>query len=91
MAQREPVTQVVNVTEARQRRSQLLARVLRRETQVIVEKSGIPVAAIIAPEDLERFKRLEAQRAERFRILDRFAEAFKHETTEESERLSSRR
>ena len=86
--EREPMTQTINVTEARQKWSQLLNRVFRRETQVIVEKSGIPVAAIISPEDLERFKRLDAQRAERFRIFDRIGEAFRDETPEESERLA---
>ena len=90
MAEREPMTQTINVTEARQKWSQLLKKVFRRETQVIVEKSGIPVAAIIAAEDLERFKRWEAQRAERFKILDRIGEAFKDETPEESERLAAR-
>ena len=90
MPERQPMTQTINVTEARQKWSQLLNKVFRRETQVIVEKSGIPVAAIIAAEDLERFKRWEAQRAERFKILDRIGEAFKDETPEESERLAAR-
>ena len=90
MPERQPMTQTINVTEARQKWSQLLNKVFRRETQVIVEKSGIPVAAIIAAEDLERFKRWEAQRAERFKILDRIGEAFKDETPEESDHLAAR-
>ena len=89
MAEREPMTQTINVTEARQKWSQLLNKVFRRETRVIVEKSGIPVAAIISAQDLERFNRLEAQRAERFKILDEIGEAFKDESPEESERLAA--
>jgi hypothetical protein len=39
----EPVTETVNVTEARRGWSDLLNRVFRREARVIVEKSGMPV------------------------------------------------
>ena len=89
MAEREPMTQTINVTEARQKWSQLLNKVFRHETQVIVEKSGIPVAAIISAQDLARFKRLEAQRAERFKILDRIGAPFKDEIPAESARLAA--
>ena len=86
MAEREPMTQIINVTEARQRWSQLLNQVFRSETRVVVEKSGIPVAAIISAKDLERFNRLEAQRAERFKVLDEMREAFKDVSAEDIER-----
>jgi len=55
----------------------LLNKVFRNETRVIVEKSGIPVAAVISAEDLERFTQLEEQRKDRFKALDRMREAFK--------------
>lgn len=86
MAEREPMTQIINVTEARQRWSQLLNQVFRSETRVLVEKSGIPVAAIISAKDLERFNRLEAQRAERFKVLDEMREAFKDVSAADIER-----
>ena len=86
MAEREPLTQSINVTEARQKWSQPLNKVFRRQTRVIVEKSGIPVAAIISAQDLERFNRLEAQRAERFKVFEDIGQAFKHEKPEEIER-----
>lgn len=70
MPERKPMTQTLNITETRQQLSQLINRVFRRQTRVIVEKSGIPVAAIISAEDLERLTQLEAERAERFKILD---------------------
>src|SRR5437763_7916366 len=76
MAEREPLTQSINVTEARQKWSQPLNKVFRRQTRVIVEKSGIPVAAIISAQDLERFNRLEAQRAERFKVFGEVGQAF---------------
>ena len=76
------MTQTINVTEARQKWSQLLNDIFRFKRRVIVEKSGIPVAAIISPADLERFSRWEAQQAERFKVLDRIGAAFKHESPE---------
>ncbi|MBI4494233.1 MAG: hypothetical protein HY690_15700 [Chloroflexi bacterium] len=56
-----------------------------RETRVIVEKSCIPVAAIISAQDLERLNQLEQERAERFKALDESWEAFKGVPTPEIE------
>jgi prevent-host-death family protein len=63
-----------------------LNKVFRKETRVIVEKSGIPVAAIISADDLDRLNRLEAQRQKDFAILDEMREAFKDVPAEELER-----
>lgn len=77
MREREPMTKTMKASEARQQFSQLLNEVFRRETRVLVEKSGIPVAAIISAQDLELLGQMETQRAERFKILDETREAFK--------------
>lgn len=71
------MTQVMKASEARREWSQVLNKVFRGQTRVIVEKSGIPVAAVISAEDLKRFTQLEEQRKERFKALDRIREAFK--------------
>lgn len=84
------MTQVVKASEVRQRWSQILNKVFRNQTRIVVEKSGIPVAAVISAEDLERFKRLEEQRAQRFKVLDRIGETFKNVPKEEVEREVSR-
>jgi prevent-host-death family protein len=86
MPWKEPVTETLNVTEARRGWSDLLNRVFRREARVIVEKSGIPVAAIISIREYEFFLQLKAKRAERFKILDEIGEAFKDVPPEEIER-----
>ena len=70
MREREPMTQTMKASQARQEFSQLLNKVFRRETRVVVEKHGIPVAAIISAQDLERFTELEAERQARFQVLD---------------------
>jgi len=76
MVQRKPRMETVKVTDARQQLSELLNRVFKERTRVVIEKSGIPVAALISTQDLERFDQLEAQRAERFRALEDTGEAF---------------
>ena len=86
MRERRPLTQVMKASEARQRWSEILNGGFRGNTRVVVEKSGIPVAAVISAQDLERLNQLEAQREERFRVLDRMREAFKDVPPEEIER-----
>lgn len=85
MREREPMTQTIKASEARQRFSQVINKVFRRETRVIVEKSGIPVAAIISAQDLERLAQLEWERAERFKALEESWQAFKDVKPEEVE------
>jgi prevent-host-death family protein len=67
--------------------SQLLNKVFRRETRVIVEKSGIPVAAIISAQDLEQLNRLEAERRERSRIVEEIGARNADQGPEEAERF----
>lgn len=85
MAIREPTTHTIDAAEATQRWSHLLEEVSRRETRVIVERGGVPVAAIISTDDLERFRRYEAEREKDFAILDEIGEAFKDVPPEEIE------
>jgi prevent-host-death family protein len=72
------MTQTINASTARQEWSKILNKVFREETRILVEKSGIPVAAIISAEDLKRLDRLEKERSDRFRILDEVKAAFRH-------------
>lgn len=90
MREREPMTQTMKASEARQQFSQLLNQVFRGETRVVVEKSGIPVAAIISAQDLEQLARFEAQREKDFAVIDEIRAAFKDVPDEELEREVSR-
>lgn len=67
----------MKASDVRAQWSQLLNKVFRSNTRVVVEKSGIPVAAVISAEDLQRYTQMEEQRAKRFEVLDRIGEAFK--------------
>lgn len=86
MPRPEPPTERINVTEARRGWSGLLNRVFRRESRVVIEKSGIPVAAIIPYWEYEAYLRLRAKRMERFKVLDEMRDAFKDVPPEEIER-----
>ncbi|MBI3910856.1 MAG: type II toxin-antitoxin system prevent-host-death family antitoxin [Armatimonadetes bacterium] len=86
MREREPLTQTMKASEARQQFSQVLNKVFRGQTRVLVEKSGIPVAAIVSAQDLERLRQLDAQRAERFKVIDEMRAAFADAPEEELER-----
>ena len=52
--------QTLKASDVRSNWSQLLNKVFRNQTRVIVEKSGIPIAAVISAEDLVRFTQLES-------------------------------
>ena len=80
------MTQVMKASDVRAQWSQLLNKVFRNQTRVVVEKSGIPVAAVISAEDLQRFTQMEEQRARRFEVLDRIGEAFKDVPEKEIDR-----
>ena len=76
----------MKASEVRAQWSQLLNKVFRDKTRVVVEKSGIPVAAVISAEDLQRFTQMEEQREKRFKALDKMRDAFKKVSPEEIDR-----
>ena len=86
----QPPTQTLNISTVRAELTTLLNRVSRKEARVIVEESGIPVAALVSPDDLERLAQLDRQRAERFAIIDEVRAAFSGVPDEEIERETDR-
>lgn len=86
----QPTTETMKISEVKQQLNRLVNRVYHHETRVMVEKSGIPVAGIVSAEDLRRLDRLDRERAERFKVLEEFGEAFKDVPAEELEREVAR-
>ena len=82
----EAVTMTISAAEARKGFSQLLSRVYRKETRVLVERSGIPVAAIVSADDLQRLQRLDEERERGFQAMERISQAFADVPVEELER-----
>ncbi len=84
------MTQAMKASEVRMQWGKLLTKVFTNQTRVVVEKSGIPVAAVISVDDLKRLTQLEKQRNERFKALDRMRDAFKDVPPKEAEREINR-
>jgi len=61
MVEKLPKGKHIGTTEVRNKLGRLLNRVHRREELLVVEKLGIPVAAIISMADYEHYQRLLAQ------------------------------
>jgi prevent-host-death family protein len=80
----------MKASDVRQQWSKLLNQVFRKEVRVLVEKSGIPVAAIVSAEDFKRLTRLEEELRRDFTIIHEMREAFKDVPPEELEREVSR-
>lgn len=81
-----PMTQTKNISAVRAELNTLVNKVYRAETRVIVEKSGIPVAAIVSTDDLRRLDQLDRERAERMDVLDAFRAPFRDVAADELER-----
>lgn len=81
-----PVTDTMKISAVKQGLNALVNRVHRRETRVLIEKSGIPVAAIVSVRDLQRLEQLDRKWAEGERVLREFAAGFADQTDEDIER-----
>jgi len=85
-----PTTETINASEARQHFSSLLNRVYRDRTRVVVEKSGIPVAALVSTDDLRRLDRLDEQDKKAWDVLAAMRAPFRDVPLEEIEREAER-
>jgi prevent-host-death family protein len=85
MQEPETMTKTIKASVARQQFSRLINDVFRQENRVLIEKSGIPIAAIISASNFKRLARLEAERNRDFAILDEMRDAFKDVPPEEIE------
>ncbi len=90
MATHPMITETMTFTDARQQLSRVVNRVARRETRVLLEKSGVPVAALVSPDDLRRLTELDAARDERFAAMRAFSQAFIDVPDDELERELAR-
>jgi prevent-host-death family protein len=90
MHSQHPNTQTMKITDVKNQLSSLVNEVYRKETRILVEKAGIPVAGLVSAADLERLNRLDRERDELFAVIDRAREAFKDVPPEEIERETDR-
>lgn len=83
-----PVETTMKLTDTKQQLSQVVNRVARGEARVVVEKSGLPVAAIISTEEYRRFKAREQESNRRalHEAFSQISDAFKDVPDDELER-----
>jgi prevent-host-death family protein len=82
---KKPTTETISVSEARQKLSETLNRVREDNVRYIVEKSGIPVAAVVPLSVLEEAERKEAARLEAIRAFEAVQSGFVGVSEEEAE------
>lgn len=78
-APKQRTVETISVSEARQKLSETLNHVREDNARYIVEKSGIPVAAVVPMEDIERLQQLDTVRAERLADLRKAIEVTREE------------
>jgi prevent-host-death family protein len=90
MREHQPMTHTMKISDVKNTLSSLVNQVYRKETRILVEKAGIPVAAIVSAEDLRQLARLDEQRAERRRVVAAMREPFRGVPAEEIEQETAK-
>ncbi|MCA9879080.1 MAG: type II toxin-antitoxin system prevent-host-death family antitoxin [Thermomicrobiales bacterium] len=85
-----PTTETMKISDVKPQLNSLVNRVYRREARILVEKSGIPVAGIVSPRDMQRLEELDRQREAHIKAIDTFAAGFADLTPEEIEQETAR-
>jgi prevent-host-death family protein len=75
----------VTASDVRREFSSLVNRVYKEEARVVVERSGLPVAAIVPMSDLGRLRQLDHEIAERRKLLETLRAPFREVPPEEIE------
>ncbi len=90
MSESKPITRAMKISDVKSQISSLVNAVYRQETRVLVEKAGIPVAALVSVRDLKRLARLDEQRDERWQVLKAMRAPFLGVPAEEIEREAAK-
>jgi prevent-host-death family protein len=85
MREQEPMTQTMKISDVKNTLSSLANKVYSKETRILVEKAGIPVAALVSVDDLRRLDQLDRAWNERTDAIERFSQAFADVPVEELE------
>jgi prevent-host-death family protein len=75
----------MKISDVKNALANLVDAVSRKETRVLIEKRGTPVAALVSPADLERLLHIERERETTTRAMERISEAFADVPVEELE------
>ncbi|MGE3796771.1 MAG: type II toxin-antitoxin system prevent-host-death family antitoxin [Thermomicrobiales bacterium] len=90
MATTKPGETRANLSDTKQQLSKFVNQVAEGRTRLVVEKSGLPVVAIISNDDYLRLVEMETERERRFTVLQRLSDSLADVPTEELEAEVSR-
>lgn len=76
MHEQEPDVQTIQLSDVTEPLRRLVSQVSRKETRVLVESAGEPVAALVSADDLRRLNDIDRAWDERTRAIERFSKAF---------------
>lgn len=85
MPNQHTMARTMTITDVKKSLSGLIDEVYRGKTRILVEKSGIPVAALVSASDLERLQEFDRAWDEGTKAIERFSQAFADVPTEEAE------
>jgi prevent-host-death family protein len=88
--QPERETESLEIAEVQSHLVSLVHDVAEKQSRVLVEEAGAPVAALVSLEDYRRLARMDAQIAEQLRVLGEIREAFRDVPPEERERETAK-
>src|SRR4051812_42465894 len=83
MREQEPMTQTMKISDVKNTLSSLVNKVYRKETRILVEKAGIPVAALVSTEDLKRLAQLDERDRQAREVLEAMRAPFRGVSPEE--------
>ena len=83
MAFSRPTTTHMGISDARAKLTSVVHDVFAGHTRIVVEKSGIPVAAFVSPADLAKLEELDRDRTRFFELMDQMQAAFSDVSEEE--------
>lgn len=86
MSLRQPITQMIEVSDLDDQLAHLIDEISQDELRVIVARAGGPVAAVVSVADLERWAQLDRERDRHFEVLDRMRAAYADVDPDELER-----
>lgn len=82
---RTPVEEHMKLTDTKQHLSEVVNRVAQGEARVVIEKSGLPVAALVSAEEYRRFVKSDEGWQERTAAMERIGATFADVPFEEIE------
>ena len=90
MSAENPQTRTMPIAEVKRTLSRLVDEVQRGQARILIEKSGVPAAALVSDADLSRLEQIDQLRAERTQILEDMREPFRGVSAEEIEREATK-